>query len=269
MKKREIFSIIFAFSLIAVGYYIFKRDVTFFTIKLKVTSSDNYGKASPTSEYIRAIFPGDTEKNILGQNTAEIRSVETSSISPEYEITYVTLKAKGSYSKLTGQYSLKGRTVNFGQELNFNFSGIKLVGIVVDYPGKIDKSTSKKINIGAQVRAEDGRQYADTYGVPEYIAKNIKPGQTMTDGSGNILAKVVAVDIRPAERTIISESGSKIVFDPKLKDVFLKLELTVKEANGRDYFLDAKQIVIGSQFPLDLKTIILWPTITDIYEPGL
>lgn len=250
---------------VLVFYLVFKRDVAFVTARFKVTDDNAlYANNLPGNEYASSFMAGDTEKDELGKTVSEIVGVESYKITPDRTVVYLDIKMKAVYNPRKKQYTLRGKTLSFGESFTFSFSKVKFKALVIDFPGFRDSKTVtiKKIVVRAQLR-DPSRYFADTYGVPWYLAQSIKKGDVMKDSKENILLKIVEVFTAPAKRTIINNQAYQ-TSDPELQDVFYTIELSARSINGQNYMLDYLPILVGAIIPINLPTVSVFPTITEI-----
>lgn len=269
IKKMTIFDWVFiAFGLIAFisFYFFFRRDVVYTTARVKVTDEIAlYAVSSPNVEFASSFHVGDTERDELGRVVSEITSIETYKIVPDKQVVYLDIKLKSVYNPRTKKHSVRGKDIIFGESFDFSFTKVRFKGIIVDFEGFNDQDSekSKKITLKAQLRNEN-RNYSDVYGVPEFIAKSVKPGDEVKDSKGNTLVKIVEVNILPAKRVVLNNAGAYTIDDPYLKDVFYTMEISAKEINGKNYMFDYLPVFIGTVVPINTENSSLFPTITEI-----
>lgn len=246
--------------------FFLKRENVFIDVKFKITDPDVlYMNTRALDEYAVSFVIGDKEFNELGQTIAEIVKVDTYRTNTDRQVVYLTLRAKANYNPRKKLYSIKGRPVVVGQSFTYTLTKVKFEGIVVDFPGltTANKTFDKK-SVKAQIR-DSSREYSDTYGVPPYIAYAVSVGDQVKDSQGNVLAKVLQVDVLPAKRTVVTtDNRSLVVNDPELKDVFYTLELSVYEDKDRLFMFDYLPVYIGQVLPLNFGQISVWPTIIEI-----
>ncbi len=241
-----------------------KREVKFTTIRLKITDEEIlYAAASPAVEYANSFIVGDSEKNELGQKTAEITRIEAYNTAPSKKVVILDISVKATYNPRKNQFSLKGKAINYGSSLSFNFEKVKVKGLVVDFP-EFDGAVpvkEHKVVVKTQLRWEN-RAFSDVYGVPDYVARSVKVGDVVTDSQGKVLAKILEVKTQPAQRTLFSNGNAVLVNDPLLKDVFYTIELSTKVINDRMYMYDFLPVQIDQAVPLNFAQISLFPVIT-------
>lgn len=250
----------------------FKRENTFIDIRLKVADPDIQRiNRLHLDEYAVNFTSGDKELNEIGQTIAEIIQVDSYHLFPGTQATYLNMRVKANYNPKRNQYSIKGIPVAVGQSFTFTLSRVKFQGIVVNFPGAVP--TAERINekklITVQLRDTERKysEYSNSYGVPYYIAEAIKMGDEIKDFRGNLLVKVLKVDIKSAKRTIITSDNRAItVTDPELKDVFLVLKVNVYSQGGRLYMFDYRPVSVGQLLPIDFPNINIQSTIIEIKD---
>jgi hypothetical protein len=245
----------------------FRRENAFIEIRLKLTDPDVRNmSARSLDEYAMNFRVGDKEYNELGQVVNEIVRVDSYRTSSQGQVIYLNIRSKALYNPRKKQYSIQGKPVVAGQSFVFVFSPSKAQGIIVDFPGFTSTKDMplKKLIVRSQLQDEQ-RAYSDTYGVHKYIAQAIKPGDVVTDSNGVVLAKVLSVEVLPANRTIVTNNNTSMtIVDQELKDAFYTLEITAFKYGGRYYLYDYIPISIGQALPLNFPLISILPIIIDI-----
>ena len=267
LRKLTVIDWVFiGFGVIAIAGMLFflRRSNTWLDIRVKITDPDVlYARAVPSVNYGQAFVEGDVERNELGQVSATITRVDAVQISPTQQAVYLTIHAKGLYSPLKKQYSIKGKPVVFGQSLNFTFTNVRFIGLVTDFPEyRAQKPVqTKKIQVTAQFLNES-RNFSEVYGVLSYLSSAVKPGDEIFDSQNHSIVKVLSVDQKPARRTTIDDRGfPRVIEDPLLKDVSYKLELEVKEIDGKYYLYDDIPVQVGGSLPLNFNQVQIFPTV--------
>lgn len=276
-KNKKIFfsRLIDIFIISFIGFVLFflifflRRKQELITFKLKVTDRDVlYSNTNPSNLYAHAFIEGDFEKNELGQKIAEIKKVSKISEDKYHKSVYLDIELKATYSPRSEKYSFRGRPIIYGQPFIFEFSNVKVEGIVVDFPGYLDGLESREYKkvVKAQIINEN-RDFSDVYGIKGFEADAINIGDEVKDSDGNVLIKILNVEVKPAKRTVFTDKGKTfLISDIVLKDVFLELELLVREINGKLFVLDYVPLYIGGTLPLNLDNISFWPVVTEIYN---
>lgn len=259
----------FSIVLLLTFYLFFKREVVYITARFKVTDENIlYAKTSPNNEFTTSFQVGDTERDELGRVASEIVSVESYKTNPEEHIVYLDIKLKAVYNPRTRQYSVRGKNILFGESLTFSLTKVHFKAVVVDFPGfrNAQAITLKKTIVKAQLRW-DNRYYSDVYGVPDFVASAVKKGDTVKNSKGEVLVRILDVDIQPAKRLVVNNAGqSFLVEDPYLKDVYYTIELATKEIDGKTYMFDYRPVLINNVIPINMNTVSVWPNIIEIVQ---
>ncbi|MBI4065114.1 DUF4330 family protein [Candidatus Gottesmanbacteria bacterium] len=269
-KNLGSFDILFvAISIVLIAgiYVIFKREVVYITVRFKVTDENIlYAGSSPRDEYALRFVIGDKEIDELGRVSSEIVGIESYKTDTDHTVTYLDIKLRAIYNPRKNLYTIRGKQITFGESIPFYFSNVKVTGLVMDFPGFAGYKDMKTgtTTVRAQLRW-DSREFSDIYGVPSFMAYSLRPGDTVKDSKNNILAKILDVQVLPAKRTIVTSSGNSFLTnDPDLKDVYYTIELTTKTSKDRVYMFDYIPVQIGTSVPLNIKTVSVWPVITEI-----
>ncbi len=270
VKKLSIFDLsllVVAVLIPAFIFLFFRRQEDVIEIKLQVTDKDVlYAGTAPNLTYSDSFRVGDVEKNEIGQIIAEITKVDAFPISRTHKITFLTIKVKSLYNPRKELFSLRGKPIIYGESFKFNFRNAVVEGLIVNYPGYTPSSSEDKtIHVETQLRYDD-RQFSDVYGVPGYIADQVKENDEVKDSQGRVYAKILTKRVVPAKRTVLMNGSAVQVVDPDLKDVYFTIELYVKK-RGNDYFLyDLIPVAVTESLPLSFSNISVFPTILKILD---
>jgi hypothetical protein len=250
--------------------FFFFRSGQTITIRVKVTDKDVlYSKNNPSPWFAERFQEGDVEYDSLGKVISKILRVDKLDMSESQynlqENVYLTIQTKATYDTRTKSYSLKNQKLVFGSPVRFIFSKVQFDGIVTDVEEIPHFYTSKTLTVDASFR-DASRSYADTYGVPDYIASALKEGDEIRDSNGEVIVKILKINKGPARRTITN--GRQIInaFDPNLYDVSYTLQIKTKLIDQQPYYSDTIPIKIGNVLHLNFNNVYVWPTITKIYS---
>lgn len=245
----------------------FRRIPTWTEATFKITEPHPLAMSTPvTNEYALNIHQGDIERNELGEIVAEVIDKQVYQTDPYTEVIYLTIKLKTLYNPRKQMYTAKGRPLIFGQPFTFDFTNTRFQALVVDFPGKQLQPQSGQAIVQAQIRADD-RSFSDISGVPEYLADQFNVGDQVLDNQGHPVVTILEVESRPARRTIQTTTNEmRVINDPQLKDVYLKLELSTLVIDDRHYMPHYVPVQVSQTVPLNLETVSVWPTITNILE---
>jgi|GEM_PF-922294 len=264
----DIFFIGFFFILILLFILIFSRSDQKIQIKVKVTDQNVYFLSTqPPDEYSYSFHQGDVERNEVGKIVAQIEKVNRLQTSPGKYLVYLNLSIKANYNPLKQQYSYQGRPIIFGQDLEFDFANTKVSGLIVDFPQyrQPDKKAIKLL-VTAQLR-NDSRSFSDTYGMPKFYEKAIENGQILANNEGQIVIVVKNITSLPAKRTIVTANNQSLTIDDsELVDIVYTLEVNAYEVEGKTYIFDYLPIQVGSNIPMILDNVSIWPIITSFQK---
>lgn len=270
LKQIHLLDLIFLgvfFALLFFFITILARSDKEILISVKVTDQNIFSTIyNPTSstllpEYVQSLSKGDVERNEVGKVLAEITQVHATQSHPFGYTTYLDLKVSANYNPLKKQYSYKGRPIIFGQEIEFHFNNVRVLGQITDFPGHITtERTPVKLKIYAQLR-DESRSYADTYGISRIYQNAVSTGDLLTSNDGETIIKILDVKSEPAKRTIISQGQSLVVNDAQLIDLFYTLEVNGFESEGRTYLSGYIPVRVGATIPLTNNKAALFPTI--------
>jgi len=272
LKKGKLIFLFNLFFLLAAvivvgGVYIFfKKSVQKIVVRFDVTDENPlYAYTSPKNQYATSFQVGDISFNELGEKDAEIVGLETYSVEPTKMVTRLDIKLKAEYSFRKKQYLYKGKPIVYGESHSFVFSKVKVKASVIDFPGF--RNENSRVTYFRRVKAQlryERREFSDTYGVADFIAESVKNGDAVYNKQGDVLAKIVSVDIKPAQRTIVSGNRLVEVLDPMLKDVFYDIDLQVTNIDGNEYMFNYGPVKVGETIPLNFQEINVWPTIIEM-----
>jgi hypothetical protein len=262
LSKISIFDFILlsVVALFAVLFFVFfHRKAEFVNIRVSVTDRDVlYAQVKPKSWYAGQFQVGDVEKDTIGQPIAEIVNVETFNVTAEEKAVYLDIKVKATYDSRTQQYSSRGRVLNFGAPMRFNFSKVTFDGIVTDFPGS---DTDKNVQKGQTVFEGIVRA------IEPSLAASIKKGDQVVDSNQHVLAEVTNVEVRPAEKVTPTAQGELLLKkDPLYKDVLITVRVETKFFAHELYAFDFFPVKIGQKIPLNFKEKSILPTITNVYS---
>lgn len=228
------------------GYFFFKRDVEYITIRVKVTDREIlYANTQPADWYASRFEIGDAERDALGRTIAEIVNVESFSVGTNKKAVYVDLRIKAVYDKRAKTYSSRGKTVAFGTTMRFYLSKVTFDGIVTEFPHSESQRNYRVTTSTVTVVAR---------GLEPAVAAGIKKGDKIQDSNGTLIADVLEVNVKPAERITTTVNGDLLLrFDPLYKDLLLTVAMRTKLFHGEAYVFDNVPLKVGVAIPLSFK----------------
>lgn len=262
LKKISFFDAFLLSILLVLGtgfFFFFYRRAEYIKVRVRVTDQDVlYANNIPRNWYAQHFYAGDYELDALGKKVTEVLKVERFSITNERDVVFLDLNLKATYDTRTKMYSARGKQIMYGAPMKFNLQKVTFDGIITEFPGS-DMSQ----------KAQEGEITVRTLsrGIEPMVAKTIKMGDVVTDYNGVILAEVLKVDVKQAERVATTSKGDLLLrYDPIYKDVYLTLKLKVRVVNGESLMFDSVRVKVDQPVPLNFKNISLFPTLIEIVE---
>jgi hypothetical protein len=242
---------------LGIGFFLFfYRTSTYVNITVRVTDQDVlYAQTQPQNWYANRFAIGDVERDSVGNVIAEIIDVHVTPVESNRSIVYITLRVKSVYDSRTKLYSLRGKPIIFGNAFRFTMQNVVFDGIVTKAPKSSEAGIEKNIRITALMR-----------GIEPYVAEALKKDMMVKSSTGTILAKILDVNIKPAEVVTQNLYGDLLLKnDPLYKDVIVSVEVLSLLENDVYYAFD-KPIAVGEPIALNFGHISIYPFITSI-EP--
>lgn len=240
------------------SYFFFYRKSQYVNIRVRVTDLNVlYAGNNPKFWYADRFRVGDVEKDTLGRVLTQVIDVDTFDFDKESRAVYLDLSVKATYDSRTKLYSLRGKPLVFGIPITFNLSGITFQGIVTEFPNsefqkslQIKESLAKVVVRGINENAIDDKRFTEPTAL-----ESIKKGDKITNSRGIILAEVIEVVSKPAQRITLDDRGNLLLrHDPYYKDAFITLRLRTKVVNNTSYVFDYLPLRLGEEVPLTFKT---------------
>jgi hypothetical protein len=269
-NKVSYFDIFFGiiFLVIIAGVFLFfYRKSEYVDIRVRITDQDVlYANNNPKTWYANRFNKGDKEMDELGRVITEITNTETFNITGENKVVYLDMKIKAVYDRRTKLYSAKGSTLVFGNTIKINLTNVSFIGLITESPSTVNQKDYSEETRRISVIMRGALSLDSGYPITEpEVLLRIKKGDTITDSNGKILAKVVNVVIRPAQRITQTDSGNLLLReDPYFKDATVTLDVLVKKYKGDEFIFDSVPLKFGVIVPLNFPYLSIWPTITDI-----
>ena len=264
IRRLQLFDLIVITALLLLGasfLIFFFRKSQYITVKIKVTEKNIlYANSNPPSWFVYLLKTGMQEKDGLGRISAEILDVYSYDIFPETKAAYLTLKLRTTYNKRTKEYKYKGRVVSVGEGVRTNFQQVLLEGLIVEVEDLAPPFEESFLEVECQLM---DLAFWETTGVDSFIGEAISVGDKIYDSSGNVMAEVLEKKVLPAKKNTFDDRGNVYQrFDPRKKDIYLKLRLKIKKINNEYYFFDDVGVKVGKTLPLNFENINVWPVIT-------
>lgn len=265
---------VFDFVLLCIGvflffgfFFFFYRKAEYVNIRVKVTDQDVlYAKTQPETWYANRFEVGDVERDTLGRVISEIVGVERFNVTSRLKAVYLDLKVRATYDTRTKLYSARGKPLIFGTPVRFNFSTITFDGIVTEFPKSEYQKNLRVENMKVVVL----QRWIRTDGVTGVTVEpttiqSIKKGDKIYNSRGEVLAEVLEVKIRQAERTVETDKGELLLrYDPIYKDGIYTLNIRARVFNDEPFVFDNIPVKLGEVLPLNFPDVSLFPVIVEI-----
>lgn len=222
----------------------------------------NFLNTGPKNWFANSFHKGQVEKDGLGRIRAEVLSVYTYDKTPTNKAVYLNVKLNTVYSRGSNTYTYNGLPVLVGSPIKLNLDNVHAEGLVTEVQGFPGQVTPQVIRLETQLGDQE-TNFLQTAATKSYIADAVHIGDTVKDGDGNTIIKIIDKRVVPATATITTSDGRLVTTqDPVRKDVFLTLEVTVKKVNGKYYFLTDIPVLVDRQIPVNTSVVSIFPTVT-------
>jgi hypothetical protein len=250
--------IIFIFSVITVFFIITSSQKNkWITVKFKVTLPPHYfhyNGEPPPFWIVDKIKAGDIQYDAMGQKNLKILSI--SSIGYQDKMTWITASVKAKYLPKQKKYVFQSVPLEIGRSIDTTINGTNIHGMVTYIEGATDTRKMYDIKVKTITR-----------GLDPWVVDVLKNGLTMTDSNGKIVAEIIDVVSKPAEKIVTTWDGRVLAAEePVRKDVYMTLKLVVTrhDDDGKYYFLDDQPINISFSVAIYLKQLLIAPEIIQI-----
>ncbi len=208
---------------------------------------------------------GDVQFDNFGKKNLEILNIRKWGY--QNKEMWITASVKAKYKAKQKKYTFLYQPLEIGRTIDVTINGSNIHGIVSGIDGISDTRRIFTVTIKARLIDTWSSYSAYTRGVEPWIANAVEKNAEIKDPSGKIIAKILDVDVRPAERVVSTTDGrTNVTEDPLKKDVFLTLQLGVTKQDDTYMFLEDKPIIIGWSIPIYLNNVAIYPIITDILK---
>lgn len=254
--------------------YIFLRKSQYITVTAKVGQDNvyysiyapltNINSSGVPAWFRNSFYKGMQEKNGLGMVQAEVLDINAYYNSMQRFSLYLKINLKTTFNRSTNQYTYKGTPVVIGSKLKLYMDNVLVDALITGIDGVPDTRERKTIIVDTRM-LDQNATYLETSGVDSYYDTAVNVGDEVKDVQGNTIVKVLEKKVVPAKKIVTTSSGGVFVQnDPIRKDISLKLELDVLKIQGRYFLMDDIAILIGQPIPVNLDTIVIFPTVTNI-----
>ncbi len=236
-------------------------------VEFVILNSTNYlpndrGEGVP-AWVVENLKPGDVQYDDFGKKNLEILRVKKWGY--QNKETWVTASVRAKYKSKQNKYTFMYQPLEVGRSINITVNGSNINGIVSTIHGFSDKRTTYDITVKARLIELYTSYSVSTMGIDPWVAQAVKKDEKFEDPAGKVLAKIIDVETRPAERVVTTSDGKTFITDdPIKKDVFITVQLNVIKRGGTYMFLENKPVLIGKPIPLFFDNLYIEPVITDI-----
>ena len=209
---------------------------------------------------------GAVEYDISGKKIVEVLDVQKFD-ETNRKVMVVRARLLVTRDIRTKKYRFKQSPLEIGATIVISPGSTQLYANVIGMEGvqELDKQQTQRI----QVR---------WYNVFPWQADAIEEGDVMTDNSGREVARIIKKEVRPAEKTIITEnnqdiygvpykqSGQLIVVkeDMLRRDVTLTMDVVTKSVGGSNYFGYTQVVKVGEPLYISFPRINVNPQIISL-----
>jgi len=243
-------------------FFFFYRKAEYVNILVKVTDQEVlYARTLPAVWYANQFVVGDIERDALGRVISEIVGIERFNVKSDKKAVYLDLRVRATYDTRTKLYSARGRPLIFGTPVRFNFSKVTFDGIVTEFPnseaqGDLEVTNTKMTALLRGIKPKE---------TEPAVLEAVKVGDKIYDSNGNVLAEVLDLEIRPAERVTQTSWGELLLrYDPLYKDALFTLNVRTKILDNEAFMFDNLPLKIGEEVPLNFEDVSLFPVIIEI-----
>jgi len=245
MTRYNLFSLLILVFALFVIYFFYNKSRSGIVLygRAIFSESDDLKVAVPYW-VANQVEKGNKEKSAFGGTTAEVIEVESYEGGSHGKHLVLELKLFVQKDR-EDNYFYKGQSLELNKWVNFNFGKFKHRGFITYLSLKPSKFKKKQVLLTV---AKDNE-------LP-FIAKEFKPNDVMLNNKGEVMAKIISVNLVPT--TLNTEARS---------NVEISVEVTAKDIYGIDYFTEISKIKTGENINLFFKNVILWDgLITSVEE---
>lgn len=263
----ELVIILFFIIGVSLFAFLFFRRSEYKIVIVKVGSNSIYWDGGATKSWFSQFFyPGMKESDGFGRHIAEVLDIRLYNTSKRMQSVYLTVKLKVVYNRSSNQYSFKGKPILIGSTIKMNLDRSLVEGLVVSFEGIDDVRKKKKFILTAEL-IEENPVFLETSGARTYYADLIKKGDEITDSKGNVLVRVLDINVSPAKKYVTTADGRIITqIQPDRISLRYTLEVDAVQIYDRYYIFDDVPLLVGENIPLNTSFVSLFPEIISIQE---
>ncbi len=214
-----------------------QRQETWVNVRVAVENVDWwYPGSDPAYWYFEDVKAGDSVKNSLGKEVAQVINVENYDLGGYSRLIYVDLKLKVDFNKKKNQYLYEFKPLVVGSSLSLNFPREQLRGLVISIGEKAVEYSSKTIKVKMR-------------GIEPFLAENIVVGTKSYDINGEVIAEILDVKSNFTSSYDFSDIRAKKikVYDPEFYDLEITLKIKTFKELGLDFYINKAVVKIGAK----------------------
>lgn len=258
ITKFDIFVVLIALSaLLALGVFIklvLQKD-TYITVELLATGGE-WWWGTPPPYYWNAdpVEKGSIEYDVFKKPLVEILDVAKYD-HDNRKFMWIKARIKVRKNVLTNTYTFRQTQVQIGNMLNLAPNRITIFGHIVAIEG-----------VGQLGQKKDLIVLAKMYSHYQWQADMIKIGDGVKNSKGEAIAEIIEKKVEPAEITTVNWLGDSLLRrDALMKDITLKIKMTVSNDGSQDFFMYYQPIQEGRAVDLQLINTTIEVIMTNIF----
>jgi len=261
-----------ALILIVFVLFIFQKK-TYITTDLFISGGEWWWMtADPPYWLSNPVIQGAAEYDITGKKIVEILHVEKFD-QQNRKLMIVKARLLVTKNLRTKKYRFKQTPLEIGATIAISPGNIEMYANVMGIDGVQDLSPQETETIVAR-----------WYNVFPWQADAIHIGDSVKDGSGNEVARIINKEVSIAEKTIVTENNQSLYgtqsnygtqskqtgqlillrSDPLRRDVTLTISLKVRHVDSQKYFGVIQNVKIGEPLYISLPDIFINPIIVSL-----
>lgn len=222
---------------VAVGIKFFLRKEKWIEVEIK-GGPGNWWWVTPAPPYwlANAVEKGDVEVDYRGRVIAEIfdfRAYKTGEATTDF---YIKARLNVKFDKTSGRFRYKGEPVEVGVPITLETATALITGNIIWVEGREEGERVEKV-----VKLKLYEKYP-------WEAEAIAVGDTMTDGEGDIVAKILDKRVERAEITVETDRGDVLARrDPLKRDITLDVKLVTIKYGDELLFRKDQIVKVGKK----------------------
>lgn len=253
-RRLNFFDYIVLFLLISVlGFFIYnrlQRQETWIKVRVSIENADWwYHGDAPAYWYLNNLKVGDSIKNSLGQEVAQVINIENYDLGGYSRLIYVDLKLKVDFDQKKDQYLYEFKPLVVGSSLVMNFSKQQLRGLVISLGEEEIEYSYKTVKV-------------EVKSVLPSLAEKVVIGAKSYDASGEVTAEILDVKSEFTSYYDFSDIRAKkiLVYDPEFRDLEVTLRIKTFRKLDRDFYINKAVLKVGNKIWFQFEDFALEDT---------